>query len=88
MLAELLRAQMKARGWQSRDPLIRKSGLSQAQISKLVRGERVNITVDTADCLASALDISAEEILRAALADVRASKKAKAVPETRAAVGD
>jgi len=71
MLAELIQAEMRTKQWKSRDPLIRKSGLSQAMISKLVRGEIVNISAHTADRLAFALNIPADLVFAAALADVR-----------------
>ena len=71
MLAKLLHDQIATQGWKYQSSLVRRSGLSQALVSKLLRGEITNITIRTADRLARALHIAVEQVFAAALADVR-----------------
>jgi transcriptional regulator with XRE-family HTH domain len=75
MLADLIQAQIQANKWKSRDPVVRRSGLSAALIGKLVRGELANITIHTADRLATALNVPVEKVMAAALTDVRAAQE-------------
>ena len=75
MLAQLIQDQMQAHKWKSRNPLVRRSGLSATLIGKLIRGELVNITVHTVDRLAVALNIPADTVFTAALGDVRQRTK-------------
>ena len=73
MLTQIIGAQLREKGWSQSD-LSRASGLSKGLISLILSGHLLNITVDTAGKLATALDIPSEQISNAALADIREAK--------------
>lgn len=70
MLAQLLKTGMLAKGW-SQNTLADTSGLGQATISLLLNKRLFNITPLTANKLAVALDIPVEQVMAAALSDVK-----------------
>lgn len=73
MLAKLIATRVKEKGW-SQTELAREAGLSKGLISLILGGHLLNITADTAGKLGEALDIPAEQVVAAALLDLKQAR--------------
>ena len=80
MLAALIRAALHKQGLSQR-ALAAASAVSSGAISMILNGTQYNISPRIANL---ALDLSAQQILQAALADVRAAAAAPGAPQKEA----
>ena len=72
MLAALIKAAMEQKGW-SQPRLAAEAGISTGMVSMVCSGQVVNITPRMADKFAAPLGLDAEQVMAAALADVRSA---------------
>jgi|APFre7841882724_1041349.scaffolds.fasta_scaffold340710_1 transcriptional regulator with XRE-family HTH domain len=61
-IAEILAKKLEEKGW-SQNRLAQKSGVTQVQVNRIVRGLTVNVQLETLRALARALDCATVDLL-------------------------
>lgn len=80
MLGQVLRQYREARGWKQ-DALAAKTGLAQSYISRIERGERTNVPLETLRLFADALQVPLDELVRASMPEKVAALRSVGVPD-------